>query len=230
MTWKLAGSLIALRTQVDTAAPRRSRLSDGTIASSTHTTQNPGSDHEPWYVHKGQAYVTAIDITHDPANGLDCERLFDELWASKDSRIKYVIWNREITSGHAGPSPWYSRAYKGKNPHTRHLHLSVRADPESLIQRDWDLGGLMTLNPVYKAPPTPAEYWGFPVHDLYTSKPDDTMAAGVALEWAVAHSALAKDNSERALMTAQRVEAKVDRLLVMEETVNRIAEHLGLFR
>jgi hypothetical protein len=154
-------------------------------------------------------YVTAIDITHDPVNGVDCDKLDDVLWASRDPRIKYVIWCGRIMSGDAGPQPWTWRKYDGTNPHTKHLHLSVKAEPASLLQAPWNLEGLFAM----ASPLDPAALWGFPVHDLYTARPDDVMPAGVALEWAVRHAAIAAENASAALSTAQRVEAKLDRLL-----------------
>jgi hypothetical protein len=68
--------------------------------------------------------VTARDFTHDPAGGLDCNKLAAALTASGDPRIKYIIWNRRIWNAIRG---WV--AYNGTNPHDKHLHLSVSSDP-----------------------------------------------------------------------------------------------------
>jgi hypothetical protein len=207
-TWKVAGGLLALRSQVDAGFPRRSKLSDGTIGDQAHATRD--SDHNPWYEVGGIPYVTAIDITHDPANGVDCSRLDDVLWANRDPRIKYVIYAGRIMSGDAGPQPWTWRTYTGSNPHTKHLHLSVKAEPASLLQSEWNLKGLFAVSPESLRAD---QVWGFPVHDLYTARPDDVMSAGVALEWAVRHAALAAENASAALTTVQRIEAKLDRIL-----------------
>jgi hypothetical protein len=205
--YKVAGSLLRLRDQLDTGASTRAKASDGTIGNAEHAARD--SDHNPWWVYGGVPYVTAMDITHDPVH-LDCGHLANVLWASRDPRIKYVIWNGRITAGAAGPDPWISRVYRGTNQHTHHLHLSVMPNPDSLSQRDWNLTGLFTEDDV-KAD----EVWGFPVHDLYTEGPEDTMPAGVAVEWAAANSGHAKDMAEAALRTSQRCEEKLDKVLAL---------------
>lgn len=134
MTWRTARSLDVIKAQVDEMAPGRSRASDGTIGDDAH--QSGTSDHNP----DGAAIVRARDITHDPANGADMNRLADDLVASRDPRIKYVIWSRRICSGAAGPSPWKWRPYSGSNPHTKHLHLSVVGDSRADQTHRWTIG------------------------------------------------------------------------------------------
>jgi hypothetical protein len=135
--WKVAGSLDELLSQLNALAPGRSKASDGSIGDAAHATRD--SDHNPWVVIAGQAYVTARDFTHDPAGGLDCGRLADHLQHGHDQRVKYVIWNRRIMAGTGGPQPWTWRPYSGANPHTRHLHLSVVADARALVRIPWQL-------------------------------------------------------------------------------------------
>lgn len=120
VSWRVAGSLLKLRDQIDAAWPRRNRASDGTIGDAAHRRQGASSDHNPWV---DEGVVTALDITHDPDNGPDCNRIAEALVASRDRRIKYIIWNRRIVS--ATREPWKWRPYSGSNPHTHHLHLSV---------------------------------------------------------------------------------------------------------
>lgn len=138
MTWRLARSLETLRSQINEKFPGRSKAADGTIGDAKHASRS--SDHNPWIKNDGKGIVTAIDITHDPANGVDSERLAEELLASRDPRIKYVISNRKIASGADGPTPWTWRKYSGSNAHNKHVHLSVE-DSASLFDNDkpWPL-------------------------------------------------------------------------------------------
>lgn len=144
-TWRMARSLDVLRAQLDELAPGRSRASDGGIGDAEHASR--ASDHNPWYVLEGQPLVTARDFTHDPAGGLDCDRLAVALQAAADPRIKYVIWARRIMSGAAGPQPWRWRPYDGANAHEHHLHLSVVADARADSVSAWRLGSATTVQP-----------------------------------------------------------------------------------
>jgi hypothetical protein len=132
MAWRLARSLDVLRAKLNALSPNRSKISDGTIGDAAHSSRT--SDHNP----DGQGRVCGMDITHDPAHGIDSEVLANALLASRDPRIKYVISNRKIASGAGGPQPWVWRPYPGKNPHNHHVHISVTqagADDKS----PWDL-------------------------------------------------------------------------------------------
>jgi len=137
MAWRVARSLDVLRDQFDRRYPDRDRISDGSIGDADHATRD--SDHNPWY---GPGIVTARDFTHDPDCGMDIDRITDELAASRDPRIKYVISNGLIMSGREGPSPWTWRPYRGPNPHRRHFHLSVVASPLCDDVRGWNLPSL----------------------------------------------------------------------------------------
>jgi hypothetical protein len=139
MTWRVARSLLVLRDQINAAWPDRSRVSDGTIGDAAHATRD--SDHNPWLVIGGTGVVTAMDITHDPAHGVDIDRITDELAASRDPRIKYVIANGFILDSRPGHNPWRWMPYGGSNPHTKHFHLSVL--PEACDDpRPWALPSL----------------------------------------------------------------------------------------
>lgn len=117
MAWRLAMSLVQLGHEVNRMAPNRSKASDGTIGDSSHSSRT--SDHNP----DSRGVVRARDITHDPANGLDCHKLADQI--KDDVRVKYLIWDRRIWNPSISRS-W--RSYSGSNPHTKHLHVSVRTD------------------------------------------------------------------------------------------------------
>lgn len=129
MSWRLAKSLETLRAQINAAYPKRSRTSDGTIGDAAHASRS--SDHNPWVKDGGNGVVTALDITHDPANGVDIQKLADTLLASKDQRIKYIICNGRIASGSGQSNPaWQWRKYTGANAHTRHVHISVKSSKQ----------------------------------------------------------------------------------------------------
>lgn len=139
MSWRVAKALLHLRQQVDALVPNRDRGSDGTIGDASHASRS--SDHNPWVEYNGVQIVTAIDITHDPARGVDTYKMADALLASRDQRIKYVISNSRI--GSSTVSPWTWRPYHGANPHDHHVHVSVLPyhtafDDES----DWNFGQL----------------------------------------------------------------------------------------
>lgn len=117
MAWRLAKSLETLRDQVNALYPVRDKSSDGTIGDASHAATT--SDHNP----NDDGVVTAMDITHDPAHGLNARKLAEMLVASRDPRIKYIISNAQIISSTV--SPWQWRPYSGANAHRAHVHISV---------------------------------------------------------------------------------------------------------
>lgn len=212
--WRVAPALDQLLSQLDRGAPARSKASDGSIGDAAHASRD--SDHNPWYFCSGTHWVTARDFTHDPAGGLDGAKLVSALVHVKDHRVKYIIHNHLIynsgpvvRAGKVKPA-WSALPYLGSNPHEHHVHVSVVANPISLDPYAWLLPGVFDTE---EDDMNPADFWGYPVHDNYTTNPDDTMSAGASLEWATAHAARAGEAANAALMTAQRVEAKVDALL-----------------
>lgn len=142
--WYLAKSLVTLFDQIDGAFPGRDKSSDGTIGNKAH--QATDSDHNP---HGGVVY--ALDITHDPAHGVDTYLLFDTLQAAKDERVEYIISNGEIMSGTGQDNPaWVKRKYTGKNKHDMHIHVNVKDVPMGDKTTLWDLGA----TPIVLPPPT----------------------------------------------------------------------------
>jgi len=120
-----APSAKKLRQQCTDAWPKRNQASDGIVPSAAHTKESPNSDHEP-----GKAgYCHAVDITHDPNNGCDAGKVLAAIVASRESRFKYGIYNKQITYGAgstpSGKSPWIYYSYTGTNPHTKHAHVSI---------------------------------------------------------------------------------------------------------
>ena len=120
----------AARAQATQLYPMRSQASDGICASPQHTAQNPTSDHET-----GEA----VDITHDPAHGCDCNVLVTRVIARRDPRIKYVIWNRTIWRSYDKPGlpAWTPQRYTGSNPHTKHAHFSIKREARNDTSPWW---------------------------------------------------------------------------------------------
>jgi len=118
-TARLTESLKTLRSQVNALTPKRSKLSDGWIGDSKHSMRK--SDHNP----EPDGTVDAFDLTHDPKNGVDIQKVCDAIIASKDKRVSYLICNGQIIAGNGGPQPWVKRPYSGANKHNKHLHVSV---------------------------------------------------------------------------------------------------------
>ncbi|SDD24096.1 peptidoglycan-binding domain-containing protein [Glycomyces harbinensis] len=131
MAWRLAGSLGVLRAEIDTAAPGRSTVSDGTIGDDAH--QGTASDHNP----NGANVVCAADFTHDPGGGADMHQFAEFIRDRNHTAVKYVIWNRRIWSKHRDDEGW--RAYGGSNPHTRHMHVSVGVGPDGQSTGPYDV-------------------------------------------------------------------------------------------
>ena len=103
---------IAVLRQATALRPKRKKASDGLLPSAAHIKQSPNSDHNTGY---------AVDLTHDPANGIDCVELFIKL--QDDKRVKYLIFQGKIWSQKNGVY-----AYTGSNPHNKHLHISIKPE------------------------------------------------------------------------------------------------------
>lgn len=154
MTWRVARSLEKLRSQVNARVPGRRKDSDGTIGDAAHASRS--SDHNPWVRDGSVGVVTACDITHDPAGGCDAGILAEVLVASRDPRIKYIIWNRRIISSET--QAWVWRKYSGSNPHNHHMHVSVKAERMFYDDtRDWAMPGAVTGVTPSAPPPPPAQ-------------------------------------------------------------------------
>lgn len=148
MNWRLAGSLIQMRSELDTLFPKRDRTSDGAIGDAKHASRS--SDHNPWVVDaKGYPVVTAIDVDRDITQGITSRNLAEFLRQRQDPRIKYVISNAQMFSSYANGQrkTWEWGPYTGTNAHKEHMHISVVKD-QSLYdsQAPWEVGkGMMGL-------------------------------------------------------------------------------------
>lgn len=181
MAWRNAPSVAAALSQATSLWHGRSRLSDGTIGDAAHAARK--SDHNP----DSRGIVHAFDITHDPAHGVDCEQLAAHLIAGKDQRVKYIIWNRRISE-----SPgWRWRAYSGSNPHTKHMHVSIKATfiAENDLRAWWVLAAvaplLKKLSAVGRTPFPESPYPGFPLRKGSGNSfaPYIRIVQGALMEW-----------------------------------------------
>ncbi len=122
--WELAPSLIRLMEDVDAKYPKRSKVHDGSIGDASHAART--SDHNPDRDADDlpRGYVSAVDITKDSA--AMAKFLLTELIG--DERVWYVIHDGFIYSRTHG---WAKREYDGPNPHTHHLHVSLRQTKEA---------------------------------------------------------------------------------------------------
>ena len=105
---------IAVLRQATALFPKRNKASDGLLPSAAHLKASPNSDHNTGL---------AVDLTHDPKNGIDCDVIFDEL--KKDERVAYLIFKGKIWSRDRKAEG--ERKYSGSNPHNKHLHISIRS-------------------------------------------------------------------------------------------------------
>ena len=112
---KASPAAIAVLIQATAQWPKRKKLSDGLLPSLAHQAQNPNSDHNTGL---------AVDLTHDPENGVDCAELFEKF--KEDQRVAYLIFNKKIWSRKLAKSG--NRVYTGSNSHTKHLHISINPD------------------------------------------------------------------------------------------------------
>lgn len=140
---RVAPAAMAVLNQANYFRPKRSKRSDGTIGDRRH--RRSKSDHNPdrWGV------VLAVDLTHDPARGVDAHGWARWLAARRDRRVKYIISNRQIWTPESG---W--RRYTGESPHTLHAHVSINKRYENDTS-PWFEGWFYNVNAT-PAPPVPA--------------------------------------------------------------------------
>lgn len=112
--WVLAPSLEAAWREANRRAPRRSKLSDGSIGDAAHASR--ASFHNP-----AGGFVHALDLTHDPAGGFDAHGLAKTIAARRDPRVRKLISQGRVWEASTGR--W--RRYHGSNPHNTHLHIEV---------------------------------------------------------------------------------------------------------
>lgn len=127
MSYYLAPSLAQLRAQINATWPKRSKALDGWIGDAAHSARV--SDHNPDYGSGG--VVRALDVT---AKGISTRALLKA--AKGDSRTAYVIHKGKIY----GAERFKARKYRGSNPHTHHVHISIKHTGAAESGRSWALG------------------------------------------------------------------------------------------
>ena len=120
---KATPAAIAVLRQATALFPKRNKASDGLLPSAAHIKQSPNSDHNTGL---------AVDLTHDPKNGVDCGYFFERF--KEDERVDYLIFNGRIWSRDRRQEG--NRKYTGSNPHNKHLHCSIRSS-HSNDTSDW---------------------------------------------------------------------------------------------
>ena len=141
---KATPAAVAVLRQATAIAPKRMKASDGLLPSAAHLKASPTSDHNTGL---------AVDLTHDPKNGIDCELIFEKL--KEDERVAYLIFNKKIWSRQRRKEG--NRKYSGSNPHTKHLHISINdSHADDTSPWFWWLNQPKVLNQVKaKLQPTP---------------------------------------------------------------------------
>lgn len=132
MSWTVSPILQPL---IDQVRGKHPGMVIGTIGDVAH--QNEISDHNP----DAWGFVCAADFMIGPHfTAADAEDLFRRLRIIKDSRTRYVIYNRRIFYGpELGNAAWVNQTYTGSDPHTNHIHVSVihRSNPRPTTS--WDI-------------------------------------------------------------------------------------------
>lgn len=159
MVWRVAKSLEVLLKEINTAAPDRSKASDGAIGDKAH--QDSDSDHNP----NNSDVVCARDFTHDPSAGANMHEFAEYLRDQPHKTVKYIIWNKRIWSKARAGDGW--RDYNGSNPHTKHMHVSVGVGSDGQSRQPYDdtaPWGIADIEqtpqqPATPKPNTPASNW-----------------------------------------------------------------------
>jgi hypothetical protein len=126
MAWRLAPSLRNLFNEIDAVWPNRAHGLDGSIGDAAH--QATQSDHNP----DARGIVHAIDIDK---RGIDTNFVVSQC-IQDETPTSYVVWNRTIWSR---SRQWIPRPYNGDNPHTDHIHVSIRYG-ETYESANWTWG------------------------------------------------------------------------------------------
>lgn len=119
---RIAGSIQTLADEIWAISPKT------TIYFYDNDT-TPNSDHDP----NDYGVICACDIMQ--GNGLDLGKLAQQIVDSRHPECKYVIYSRRIASRKTN---WEWVEYKGPNPHTDHIHVSVGVGPDAHSEPPYD--------------------------------------------------------------------------------------------
>lgn len=226
-TYRVAESLLKLRDQINDAYPNRNKGSDGTIGDEAHQAEGTSSDHNPFVKDRdGVGVVRALDITHDPANGVDTYAMADRLRASGDRRISYGISRGRIYFGAGNPNaanrlPLYTwRAFDG-DPHNDHMHVSV-SKTQDVYDNDRPWVGVTPQEDDMDA--TQAQQLA-DVHFATTSIPDP-INPGKRIPLQTAMSRLL--SAAPATLSDAQIQAIADRLVASSANGLTAADHAGI--
>lgn len=131
--WFVDPGLAVLVRQLRAAYPG---ITIGTIGDASHSSRT--SDHNP----DPDGSVDAIDPMVGTSLGFTAsaaDKVVHALVDSRDQRIAYLIWHRQIWKASTG---W--RDYTREDPHTGHFHLSVN-DLHHTDHTAWDIGRKRTV-------------------------------------------------------------------------------------
>lgn len=178
MSWRMARSLEVALAEINAAAPRRSKISDGGIGDAKHATRT--SDHNPWVKDRnGTGVVRARDYTDDPKGGFSAAAYANHVASMLGKHPAlgagaYVIYNRRIISTNRLDESW--RYYSGINAHKQHVHVSVGTSgydstapwgwPPKPEQKDWfTMATKKELREVIRAEldDLPRDVWKYPI-------------------------------------------------------------------
>jgi hypothetical protein len=116
MTWEVSPILAPLIAEVKAKYPF---MTVGTIGDTAHQAEKSDHDPDKW------DWVCAADfMIGDQFTAGAAQALFDRLHALLPARMAYVIYDRQIVSTQV--SAGKVRPYTGTDPHTNHVHVSVK--------------------------------------------------------------------------------------------------------
>ena len=207
--WRLALSLVQLRTEINAWAPQRKRGCDGTIGDAAHASR--ASRHNP----NDAGVVCALDITHDPAGGMDVHALARRLALHPHPDLAYVISNRQKASRLTG---WQWVPYSGTSPHTAHAHFAVGEGPDSEPRPPYDDQTPWGVAPEEEADVTKAEHDALMWTAMFAKGAELHAAIGAAYAKGAPATALALEQERPKTLALWRKRFGIDTLEASDDS------------